>query len=57
MLRRAWGAERLRAAGKAAGSLAGSRWGSGPGRTWNMPSMFLTCATSQSRGWLKSRAS
>ena len=51
MLRRACGAEE-------AGS-SRVRWrdrGSGPGRTENMPYMLVTCATSQSRGWLKLEA-
>ena len=30
--------------------------GQRPGRTQNMYSMFVTCATSQSRGWLKMEA-
>ena len=42
----AW-VQRRRAAGKAGGSRAVARWGSGPGRTLNMYCMFVTCATSQ----------
>ena len=40
-----------------AGGHAVARWGSGPERTLNMSPMFVTCATSQSRGWLKLEAS
>ena len=35
----------------------GAMEGSKPGRTWNMSRMLVTCATSQSRGWLKLEAS
>ena len=53
--RREWGAA-------AAGSRQGGRlecggaMGQRPGRTQNIASMLVTCATSQSRGWLKLEA-
>ena len=55
MLTRAWNAE---AAGcRQGGRLAcGGKMGQRPGRTLNMPYMFVTCKTSQSRGWLKLEA-
>ena len=36
--------------------MCGGAMGQRPGRTSNMRCMLMTCATSQSRGWLKSRA-
>ena len=52
MLRRAWSAE---AAGCRQGRrlACGGATGQRPGRTVNMLYMLVTCATSQSRGWLK----
>ena len=52
MLRRAWGAE---AAGCRQGGrlVCGGALGQRRGRTPNMKYMLVTCATSQSRGWLK----
>ena len=52
MLSRAWGAET--AGCRQGGRLAcGGAMGRRPGRTVNMRCMLVTCATSQSRGWLK----
>ena len=51
-LRRAWGGEA--AGGRQGGRLAcGGAMGQRPGRTANIQYMFVTCATSQSKDWLK----
>ena len=52
MLRRAWGEE---AAGCRQGGrlVCGGALGQRRGRTLNMLRMLVTCATSQSSGWLK----